>query len=489
MAQSDEQYMRELYERFLNDVMNNNNSEFYEEDELLDIYDYAQDEGDDMVQLYVLLAGARLYPDSQFLDERKACMLSAINEESARRMFDRKGRRDSALWRVLDLALRNYPDGNPEEDLAELLGCGMRFSCEAIIRLLDTLHDLERDDLIAANVETLAEQTDFVGPLYYEAAEILITNEEFLAKARDLAEELTTTEPFAPQHWVLLARAEFRMEHLAEAVSAADYALAIEPANTQAQLIKGMVLSAVDATRAEGISLLSGVLKVEPDNAIAVRALAEAYKSDHKYMAAMEVYRSYMPMDNGAMFVLLDALKLHPDDPEPLFEIFDRQNGASERKWLDMTAQLFNEQEIGAAADMLEYYHEKHTLREGMEYFLRLLYSQHRYERLLEVFEWCVEQAQQPDGAHYGFSPFCYMIVAAANLRMGNYRDAIEICDALLKQTPAITEIDDMMRWRGLQATLIHIRHMAQHPSEIDISLPSTADPVLGPLPDEFMKM
>lgn len=81
------------------------------------------------------------------------------------------------------------------------------------------------------------------------------------------------------------------------------------------------------------------------------------------------------------------------------------------------------------------------------------------------------------------------MIVAAANLRMGNYRDAIEICDALLKQTPAITEIDDMMRWRGLQATLIHIRHMAQHPSEIDISLPSTADPVLGPLPDEFMKM
>lgn len=70
--QTDEQYMRELYERFLNGVRDNNNSEFYEEDELLDIYDYAQDEGDEMVQLYVLLAGARLYPDSDFLDERKA---------------------------------------------------------------------------------------------------------------------------------------------------------------------------------------------------------------------------------------------------------------------------------------------------------------------------------------------------------------------------------------------------------------------------------
>ena len=77
---TDEQYMRELYERFLKGVRDNMNSEFYEEDELLDIYDYAQDEGDEMVQLYVLLAGARLYPDSDFLDERKAFFLSAINE-------------------------------------------------------------------------------------------------------------------------------------------------------------------------------------------------------------------------------------------------------------------------------------------------------------------------------------------------------------------------------------------------------------------------
>ena len=84
---TDEQYMRELYERFLKGVRDNMNSEFYEEDELLDIYDYAQDEGDEMVQLYVLLAGARLYPDSDFLDERKAFFLSAINEEAARNMF------------------------------------------------------------------------------------------------------------------------------------------------------------------------------------------------------------------------------------------------------------------------------------------------------------------------------------------------------------------------------------------------------------------
>lgn len=479
--------MRELYERFLDDVMNNNNSEFYEEDELLDIYDYAQDEGDDMVQLYVLLAGARLYPDSTFLDERKACMLSTINDEAARKMFARKGRTDSALWRVLDLALKNYPEGNPEDDLTELLASGVRFSCEAIIRLLDTLHDLDRDDLIAENVSILAERTDFVGPLYYEAAETLINSPRYLKAARDIADELTTAEPFAPHNWVLLARAELGLEHADEAVAAAEYALALDPANTQAKLVKGLGLIADENTRAEGVTLLSDVMKAEPDNAIAVKALAEAYRNDHKSSAALEVYRSFMESDDANSYVLLDALKLHPDDPGQLLDIFNRQTGDNERKWLELAAQLANEHELLGALDMLDYYHAHYTLHEGMEYYIRLLYEFHKYERLLEVFDWCLEQSQQADGIHYGFSPFCYMVVAASNLRMGNYRDAIEICEALLKQNPPLTDMDDIMRWRGMQVTLGHIRYLAMNPSEIDISAPS-ADPVLGPLPINFMK-
>ena len=94
--QSDEQYMRQLYIRFRQGIVDNDNSEFYDEDELLDIYDYAQDEGDEMVQLYVFLAGARLYPDSDFLDERKAFFLSGINDQSAQAMLERRGRPDSA---------------------------------------------------------------------------------------------------------------------------------------------------------------------------------------------------------------------------------------------------------------------------------------------------------------------------------------------------------------------------------------------------------
>lgn len=484
MPQSDEQYMRDLYNRFLSDVMNNNNSEFYEEDELLDIYDFAQDEGDDMVQLYVFLAGARLYPESRFLDERKAFFLSAVNDRSARMMFDRKGRKDSALWGVLDLSLKNYPDGNPEDDLTELLASGVKFGCEAIIRLIDTLHDLDRDDLIAENIHILEERTEFRPLLYYEAAETLLHNDRYLPMARDLAEELTKCEPFNMDNWVQLSRTEFGLEHFDESASAADYALALDPDFAAAQLMKGLASVAVTETRAEGIELLTKVLKSEPGNSVAVKALAEAYNQEGKTGAALEVYRSFMVTDEVNSFVLLDILKMHPADATPYLELFVRQNGAVERKWLEMAAQLSNEHETGAALEMMDFYHANYTLREGMEYYLRLTYEAGRYERMLELFDWCLEQAQQPDGVRYGFSPFCYMMVAAANLMLGNYKDAGDICEALLKQEPALTELDDIMRWRGLLATLRHIHYLAANPDRLPVNMPE--DPVFGKVPGVF---
>lgn len=484
MPQSDEQYMRELYHRFLADVMDNNNSEFYEEDELLDIYDYAQDEGDDMVQLYVLLAGARLYPESDFLDERKAFFLSSVNDQAARTMFERKGRKDSALWGVLDLALKNYPEGNPEEDLTELLASGKKFGCEAIIRLIDTLHDLGRDDLIAENVHILAERTEFKELLYFEVVETLLHNDDYFVLARDLAEELTRAEPFNSDNWVQLSKAEFALEHFGEAAMSADYALAIDPKGLHGRLMKGLAMAAEAETRSDAIVLLREVLKDEPSNSLAVKALAEAYRSIGKPAAALEVLREFMAADEANSFVILDVLKLHPEDPVPFIEIFARHTGIAERKWLEIAAQLANEQELKGALDLLDFYHTSYVLKEGMEYYLRLTYEAHRYDRVIEVFDWCLLQSKVPGGAHYGFSPSCYMLVAAANLMTGNYRDAIEIADALIGQDPPLSDLDDIMRWRGIKTTLQYIKELASRPDLI--SLHNPCDPLTDLLPRSF---
>lgn len=470
--QTDEQYMRELYERFLAGVRDNNNSEFYEEDELLDIYDYAQDEGDDMVQLYVLLAGARLYPDSDFLDERKAFFLSAINSDAARNMFGRRGRKDSALWGVLKLSLDTYPDGNPEEGLSDLLATDHRFSCEAVIRLIDMLHDLNRDDLIAGNLHILREKADTPALLYYEAAEALYHNEQYVATARDLADELTQQEPFNPDNWVLLAKIELAMQHAAECVAAADYALAIDPANHRALLVRGIGLIASDDTIEEGIGILRQVLATSPEDSFAAKALAEAYARQGKAAAAREVYSSFMEQNGGEPLMILDILKLHPDNPERYLRMYAAAEGDNERKWLEVAAQLVNDGEADQAVRMLAFYNDTFALHEGMEYYLQVLYRARKYEEYATLFGKCCSDAAQPGGTSYGFSANAYLLLASSYLMAGLYEEAVKICDLMLKDPPSPSDYEEHLRWKGMQLTLTFIRNLAREPEII----PSRAD-------------
>lgn len=478
---SDEQYMRELYLRFRKNVEENDNSEFYEQDELLDIYDYAQDEADDMIMLHVFLAGARLYPDSPFLDERKAFFLSAINDQAARRMFDRKGRKESALWGVLDLSLKNYPDGNPEDDLTELLASGRRFSCEAIIRLLDTLHDLGRDDLIAENIHILEERTDYPMFLYYEACETLSNNDQYLPTALHLAEELTKQEPFNIDNWVMLARIEFALEHADEAMAAADYALAIDPASPQARLIKGISMVPSKAHRAQAIEILSKIVSETPENSVAVKALAEAYRRDRKKQAATEVYLHYMEQNEANSFVIMDILKLHPSNPAPYLEVYDRYTGSNERRWLEVAGQLFNEREHLAAYEMLTFYHARHSLREGMEYYLRVLYTLRKFDTYRDLFQDICEQAVKAGAFNYELSPYSYLLLASCYLLTGCYDEAEQLTSTLISHPMPIPtdDLPEHTKWKGMLATLQYIRELAVNPRLIPSS--PTFDPITHP--------
>lgn len=470
--QSDEQYMKELYEKFRAGVRNNNNAEFYEEDELLDIYDYAQDEGDDMVQLYVLLTGARLYPDSDFLDERKAFFLSSINDEAARNMLTRKGRRDSALWGVLKLALDTYPDGNPEEPFTELLASDYRFSCEAIIRLIDILTDLGRLDLIAEHLHILREKAENPTLLYYEAAEALYRDDRFTARARDIAEELTQAEPFNPDNWVILAKIEFALQHPRECVAAADYALAIDPENQHALLVRGIGLVAEDDSAPEGTAVLQKVLGREPSNAIAAKALAEGYLRQNKRKAALEVYTSFMEANPSGSVMIADAMKLHPDNADSCLERFAASEGDNERKWLEVAAQLANDGEEVEAVRMLSFFNERYSLREGMEYFLQLLYRLKKYGEYASIFGKCCADAQNPGSGAFQFSATAYLLLASSYLLSGLYEEAIKICNLMLESPPVATDFDEHLRWKGMQLTLTFIRNLAKNPS----ILPKSAD-------------
>ncbi len=64
---SDTNPREELYRRFRQSLSQPVTERYFDEDELVEVYDYAGDISDDYVQMEALFCGARLYPESQAL--------------------------------------------------------------------------------------------------------------------------------------------------------------------------------------------------------------------------------------------------------------------------------------------------------------------------------------------------------------------------------------------------------------------------------------
>ena len=145
---SDEEYMRSLYDRFRQEVESGALIDYYEINELLDIYDYAQDEGDAMVQMFVFLTVARLYPENRDFDERMAFFLSYVSQDAANDMASRQGRRETALWDVLRMGVNCYPAGDADPYLDAIVRKYESLDCESVLKIIDLLRETDQRGLL-----------------------------------------------------------------------------------------------------------------------------------------------------------------------------------------------------------------------------------------------------------------------------------------------------------------------------------------------------
>ncbi len=282
--------MRGLYERFRNEITQGIQPDYYDRDELLDIYDYAQDEADVMVQMYVFLVASRLYPDADsFLGERIGFFVSYLDSRAGMDLLQRKGRPDTPLWDVLALGVKHYPQGDPASDLEAFFKKHKRIDSESVIKLVDLLREMERPDLLHAHLTDLRKAVEDPQGLLFEAAESLRNaGEPYLDTARDLAEELTEKEPFNIDNWVLLSKIQFQRQDAEEAVSAADYAAALDPSFRPPKIMKALGMVVTGENRPEAIETLRNLMHEQPDDTVAMRGLIEALRQEGRKDEAVD---------------------------------------------------------------------------------------------------------------------------------------------------------------------------------------------------------
>lgn len=475
-------YTRDLYQRFRQEVMDGGPVGYYEKDELLDIYDYAQDEGDVTVQFFVLQTAARLYPEDKTLEERAGFFVSYISSDAGADMLKRKGRGDSPLWDVLDIGLRNYPDGDPEKDLEALLERRTSLDTESVIKLVDLLRDMDRPDLLEKHSAALRERAEDPKALLYEVAETLRNYEAHIPAARQAAEELTRDEPFNQENWVLLGRIELGMGKRAEAISAAEYALAIEPDYADALLLRAGSQIPDEATRPEAETYLESVINSlkegESPNPAVLRALGEGYVLDgHKAKAADLYLRFYRvnPLDTSLAHEIL-ALEADQGRGDQAIEIFAGQTGEDEGGWLGLAESLGREGHATQAERVLDGFVSRYgqeAMATSIELYVCLLYEAGSFDKLIRFF--VVESALTDKGVKRVGGDLL-LFFASALLRTGRYKEAAEMASTILRDTPPLQGLDALLRHKGVQVTAKLIHSLATnrqiHP------IPANLDPM-----------
>lgn len=222
----------ELYRNFRKALKEQKSSElFYDEYELLELFDYAGELSDDYVQLEALLCGARLYPDSQALAERRLLLyMDTTDDETDKRTNAAERFINDYKWESSPIADMARLEVNPPADapaaLSYLVEQYNTFSDEEIVHLCQLTDTLGQYDWLVKNIDVLRTKARDKMVLLYEIS-LQADNHDDNDTLIALAEELIENDPFPVGYWIKLLIGQARKGLVEETRNTYEYAKAL----------------------------------------------------------------------------------------------------------------------------------------------------------------------------------------------------------------------------------------------------------------------
>lgn len=377
-------------EELYNNFVNQHNSEyiFFEESQLIEIFDYATDLSEDGVRMKVINYSSRVYPDSIPLAERKALLFYDLNdfEEVNRIIGDLPPQ--SFIGAILRLRLRTPDMEGIIFKLDEILESVSTLEDEWLNQLIDFAEEYDLYYWLLANQELIVSKIHYPQTFYYEMAVMAIDKED-IDRALEFTEELITLEPFNGEFWEL--QSSIYINHLNDikkGENAIDYALAINPKSLKALIQKSQILAERKATLEEITNYLDQAIKLDPDlcEAVIAKALYNSYYDKNEY--ALEILKEFYNSHPSNMSVVEQIIKLSDDTLSLDFFIksFDDQQWYAEEEWSKISMDNFINGDNRTAAYILKLYDRYRGLTYKEEYF-SIFYEAHCYQQIIELYE------------------------------------------------------------------------------------------------------
>ncbi|MCD8394631.1 MAG: hypothetical protein LUC85_07325 [Bacteroidales bacterium] len=422
----EEDQLYEQYEEFRRRMLDGRLESYYDEETLIEVFDTAGDQNDDATRMAVLSLAARLHPSSEDLNARRAFYFYLMGDTPSAVEIIQRPHGEHILWDILDLTL-NPQNINPQpgSDITRLIQKYQPLDDEEAIRIVDFAALTGQLPWLIENASEVEKSLDYPSTLYYEIASKASEthdNDTIL----QATEKLTALEPFTDYFWIMQSRALAEKEKVDDALQSLDYALAINPSNPEARLLRAqLVMLADDKANDEIRADLEALYREYPDNTSVARTLAVIYETLGQEDKARELYINVIRTQLDASDTL--PLLLHIDHTEDTIEQLwpELSDINDQSNVVDMANKMMRQQSFAEASALLRAAWRHNVLTYGFENMVEAMYCAGEYaavERLLS-------NPQQPGFDAY-YSPTVSMIYAFSVLRIGHRKDTLEFIDS-----------------------------------------------------------
>ena len=377
-----------LYNEFESEIVKAGNPEaYFDENDLIEIFDYASDMDNYIVKMEVLLYGARHYPASEALATRRAWFYSSFGEMEAAADVNSRVSNGGFLNRLLSLRAEGATDSpDTRARLDGIVDDTKEFGDEDVIQLVDFCAENDMLDWVEKKRNRIEEKCSYTPTLIYEYAD---RAEEIndLPTAHRLFEELTMMEPFTVDFWVRLANVQLLEGLYDDALGSADYALAIDSNYIEAMRLKGRALYRLDQPREKVAEVFRTVLdhpEANDSDATAYAAtIVELGKTDEAVRLLEETISRYplsqVPID---LLMNIDFRRATPF----ILQVAERTSFTRDTLVAWAREHMSNGR-IDIAAELLRLFRDRFVGAPELNFLTELWYFNKMYREVIDITE------------------------------------------------------------------------------------------------------
>lgn len=377
-----------LFDEFESEIVKAGNAEaFFDENDLIEIFDYATDLDNYIVKMEVLLYGARHYPDSEALATRRAWFYSSFGEMEAAADVNSRVFNGGVLNKLLDLRAKGATN-TPEtrQRLDEMIDSASELGDEDVIQLVDFCAELGMLDWVAEARKRVEAKTSYPQTFIYEYADRAEEAMDYPTAIR-LFEELTMMEPFTLDFWLRLATVQHNNGDFEPALTSADFALAISPDAGEALRVKASSLFRLGREAEYVIDTFRELVKRPEASEQDIVYLSYALYSRGDKEEAVNHLVNFMISHPGSRQILDCLLTMDLEKGEPFIRDFSGDLGPGSEAFVEWALDHLRLGNYEIAAAILSVAAENELTGEIMSHIVEACYLSGRYGDAVKYFE------------------------------------------------------------------------------------------------------